>query len=93
MQIATLFAGEIKPRSAWFRYGFLAAVLALVALGLRDPQFDQSDREKHLAVFTPLLLLLNHLAFSFRWSRDLTIFLRASALLWLLFVCIYILTK
>jgi hypothetical protein len=57
---------------------------------LRTDLFATPNREKHLVVFLPLLLLFNHLAFSFRWSPSATFFLRALALLWLLFVGVYI---
>jgi hypothetical protein len=75
--------------SWWFRYGFLAAVLVLVVHGLIADLFAAPNSEKHLVVFIPLLLLFNHLAFSFRWSRGMTLSLQVFALLWLLFVGVY----
>jgi hypothetical protein len=51
------------------------------------------NSEKHLVVFTPLMLLFNHLAFIIRWPRNVAVFLQVFAMLWLLFVLVYVFTK
>ena len=93
LKIKTSLSEDMPLRSAWYRYGFLAVVLVLVANGLRVDLFDAPNSQKHEVVFTPLLLLFNHLAFSFRWSRSTTFYLRAFALLGLLFVVVYTFAK
>ncbi|HEY4416762.1 MAG TPA: hypothetical protein VGO57_13815 [Verrucomicrobiae bacterium] len=93
MKISTLLAGELEPRGAWFRYSMLTIAFVLLMIGLQDDLLGHSGNQKHLVVFIPFLLLINHLAFNFRWPRGLTIFLRASAMLWLLVVTIYIFTR
>jgi hypothetical protein len=76
-------------RSRLFRYGFLAAILVLVVHGLMADLYGTPNSEKHLVVFIPLLLLFNHLALFFRWSRSMTLSLQYFAFLWFLFVVIY----
>ena len=82
------FLQEPRPNSAAYRYGFLALILALFAYILYLPG-DWNLR----AVTVPLMLLLNHLAFQFRWPSGLAIALRVIALVWVLVGCIYIFTR
>jgi hypothetical protein len=71
---------EPKVRSAGFRYGFLAIILALLILSA----FASSNH--YYSVFiVPIMLLFNHLAFQFRWSRPVAIGLRACAYFWVMF--------
>ena len=79
---------EPSPRSAIFRYGFLALILALVADDLYHPG---SHYLRGLII--PAMLLLNHLAFQFRWPRAITISLRVIALAWVIVGSYFIFTR
>ena len=43
-----------------------------------------------LGFVVPLMLLLNLLAFDFRWSPRVTLVMRVTAWVWLIFGCLYI---
>ena len=74
------FLEEPRLRSAGWRYGFLAVVLALLIAHVFIP-----TRHYYSGFIIPLMLLFNHLAFSFRWSPPVTIALRACAYFWIIF--------
>ena len=82
------FLQEPGSNSAAYRYGFLGLILALFAYILYLPG-DWNLR----AVTVPLMLLLNHLAFQFRWPRRLAITLRVIALAWVIGGGIYIFAR
>jgi hypothetical protein len=73
------------------RYGFLAIIVALFAasilLLITLPASYHSDRYSSLII--GLMLLLNHLAFQFRWPKAMTIVIRVIATLWVLFGFFY----
>jgi hypothetical protein len=73
------FLQEPSSRSAAFPYGFLAIIFALFAFHVfyPDPHFWRG-------LIIPTMLLLNHLAFQFRWPNVLMIALRALALAWVI---------
>ena len=71
---------EPKVRSAGFRYAFLAIILALFILSA-----FASSNHYYIAFIVPIMLLFNHLAFQFRWSRPVAIGLRACAYFWVTF--------
>ena len=72
--ITKAFLEEPKLRSPGYRYGFLALILALFVLCAFD-----SSRHRWGGLLLPTMLLFNHLAFQFRWSRPVMIVLRACA--------------
>jgi hypothetical protein len=76
-----IFFGEAKPHSPWFRYGFLSLILALLVFHALD---SQSSQHYLRGFIVPLMLLLNHLAFNFRWPAGVTILPRAIALAWII---------
>jgi predicted nucleic acid-binding Zn ribbon protein len=69
------FDYEPKTRGVLFQYGFLAALLALPFCDVLLPSAHLFRR-----LVLPVMLLLNHLAFQFRWPRGITIALRVTAL-------------
>lgn len=88
LKIKTSLSGDIPTRSAWYRYGFLALILGLFAFVLYHPSPHYLR-----ALIVPVMLLLNHLAFQFRWPSGLAIALRVFALAWVAGGCIYIFTR
>ena len=82
------FVEDSNPRGAGYSYGFLAVILALILVGVFLPSQNYLSR-----MICPLMLLFNHLAFQFRWSRPVTIALRALAYFWIVFGAIYILCQ
>ena len=82
------FLEDSKPRGAGYRYGFLAVILALILVGIFLPSQNYVSR-----MICPLMLLFNHLAFQFHWSRSLTIILRGLAYFWILFGATFILCQ
>jgi hypothetical protein len=75
------FLEETKPRGAGYRYGFLALIFALIVIDL----IDSGPRHYLRGLIVPLMLLFNHLAFQFHWSRPMTVAIRALAYFWLVF--------
>ena len=82
------FLQEPSPHGATYRYGFLAVILALFAFVLYHP-----TPHYWRALIIPVMILLNHLAFQFRWPSGLMIALRVIALAWVIGGCIYIFTR
>jgi hypothetical protein len=82
------FLQEPSPRSAAFRYGGLAVILALFAFVLYHP-----GKHYWRELIASVMLLLNHLAFQFRWPRGLMIALRVIAIASVVCGCIYIFTR
>ena len=80
------FSEESKLCGAGFRYGFLALILALFVMHT----FDSSAPHYWRGFIVPLMLLSNHLAFQFHWSRPSRIALRIWAYLWIVFGSIVI---
>ena len=70
---------EEKVRSNWWRYGFLAVTLGLVA----GHAFFAYTRESYdyFGFIVPIVLLTSHVAYEFRFGERLTISLRIIALL------------
>jgi len=87
--LTKVFLEEIKPLSPWYRYGFLALILAAFA----GHASDSSSRHYYGGFVVPLMLLLNHLAFQFRWPTIVTVLLRAAALAWVVVGGILIFTR
>ena len=72
-----LLGEEPKLQRAGFRYGFLAFILALIILSAFA--VFASSNHHYIMLICPVMLLFNHLAFQFRWSRRVTIGLRTFA--------------
>ena len=88
--ITKVFLDEPRSRVAAFRYGFLAIVLVLaifsaVVVVYLPPSF----RGRYFGVIVPSMLLLNHLAFQFHWSRPVRISLRIAAIGYVCFALAY----
>jgi hypothetical protein len=75
------FLEEPKPLGAGYRYGFLALILALFVLTAFN-----SPHHFWGSLLLPTMLLFNHLAFQFRWSRSVMIVLRAGVCFWMLLI-------
>lgn len=72
------FLSEPKMLGAGYRYGFLALILALIIIHAFDPPHHYWS-----GFLLPTMLLFNHLAFQFRWSRTVTVALRICAWFWI----------
>jgi hypothetical protein len=75
-----------------YRYGMLGVCLGLLGwwavwLAQLSPAYPY-DRYGNFVV--GMALLLNHLAFSFRWSRRTTLLLRVAACLWIVLSFVYL---
>jgi len=78
------FAAPPPPRSAPYKYGFLTIILILTAWRLL---LDQSHPMHHWDSYSVLVaLLLNHLAYQFRWPVMMTALLRIVAWEWIIYV-------
>lgn len=92
MKIRNILTSPPQPRSAPFAYGFLVFIVLLlmwnVQLWRSVPPSYPYDRYTNLVVV--LMLLLNHLAFQFRWPRWGTVVFRLVALGWCVFGLFYI---
>ncbi len=95
MNIRGIFTDHPKQRHPVFTYGFLVINLALLAaficLRVTTPPTSMYsyDRDGNCGVVV-LMLLLNHLAFNFRWSTSVTVTLRFLAFGSLGFMMFYI---
>jgi hypothetical protein len=81
-----------KQASAAYRYGLLLVWIALVAGGIYTqikfrPAFPA---DRHGILIIAAMMLLNHLAFQFRYPPAATLTLRILAILGTLFGCYYI---
>ena len=82
---------EPKMQSAGFRYGFLAFILGLTIFSaVAAAHLSPSVSGRYFGFIVPPMLLFNHLAFQFRWSRPVAVALRAIAFVWIVVVGIYI---
>lgn len=79
LRIKATLAEETKLRSTWQRYGLLALILMLFVVPGPNPSHNHFAR-----FYIPLMFLLTHLAFAFRWSQPVTIALRVCTLAWIL---------
>lgn len=87
------FLFEARPqKSSAYRHGFLLVICGLLAWAAYSfetfsPSY-RGDRYGNLIIAT--MLLLNHLAFQYRYSRVTTGTLRIVAVGWLVFACGYV---
>ena len=86
------FLAEPRLRSTGYRYGFLIFVLALLTVMAvlclyLSPSYPGG---RYFPLIAPLGLVINHLAFQFRWSKAVTFFLRTAVLFWIFFGLPYI---
>ncbi|MCX6848444.1 MAG: hypothetical protein NTY98_05955 [Verrucomicrobia bacterium] len=93
MKTRNILTSPPQLRSARFTYGFLVFMVLLllwnVKLWWSVPPSYPYDRYTNLVVV--LMLLLNHLAFQFRWPRWGMIVMRLLALGWCVFGLFYVL--
>lgn len=100
MTLRRIFVGtfthqaELRP----WRFVGLAIALALsavqVVLQVWDLSVEHSPNyhpDRFSGYVLPLMVLLNFLAFDFRWSPRGTVVMRVTAWVWLIFGCLYIL--
>lgn len=86
------FYSEPTAPGAAYRYGMLVLCIGLllwhvVWLAYLPPGYPY---ERYNGFVVPLMLLLNHLAFAFRWPRRTTPLLRVGAYLWVIIGCFYV---
>jgi len=86
------FFQEPRLHSAGFRYGFLCFIVGLVIFSaITATHLSPTANGRYFGFIIPPMLLLNHLAFQFRWSRPVAVALRVSAFGWIGIVWIYML--
>ena len=84
------FLEEPKLRGRAFRLGFLAFLFALTVFSaLTEAHLSPSASGRYFGFIVPPSLLLNHLAFQFRWAHSLQIGLRVGAIAWCGVVLVY----
>jgi hypothetical protein len=92
MSLTTSFMREAKITHPAFRFGFLGFILLLLAYDIywwaTLPATYVGPRAGNLIV--GFLLLLNHLAFFFRWPPAVTAALRITAFSWIAFAGFYL---
>jgi hypothetical protein len=92
MNIRAIFTEPAKPKHPAFSCGFLVVIFVLLASEIQWhlslPPTYSHDRYGNLVV--GLMLLFNHLAYSFRLPTPATVAVRILAWSWLLFGCFYI---
>ncbi len=78
LRFRSVFLQDTCQRSALFRYGFLGIVLMLFVFhaGHAGPHYLRG-------FIVPTMLLLNHLAYQFRWPVPMTFALRLAAWIWI----------
>lgn len=87
-----VFHSEPMAVGVAYRYGMLVFCIGLllwyfVWLAHLRPGYPY---ERYNGFVVPLMLLLNHLAFAFRWQRRTTLLLRIAAYLWVIVGCFYV---
>src|SRR5215210_111257 len=84
------FLEEPKLRWSAFRCGFLVFLVGLTVFSaITTAYLSPSASGRYFGYLVPPLLLLNHLAFQFRWPRPVQIGLRLSAIAWCVQVMVY----
>ena len=81
-----------EPRLRWpaFRFGFLACIIVIaIVSGMVAAHLPPAFRGRYFGLIIPPMLLLNHLAFQFHWSRSFRVGLRVAAIVWLCFAMVY----
>jgi hypothetical protein len=74
------FFQEAKLKIAGFRYGFLAFSVGLTIFSaIAAAHLSPSARGRYFGFIVPPTILLNHLAFQFRWPQSIMVSLRAVA--------------
>ena len=82
-------ATEVRPA---YRYGMLVIILALLAWNVQFLLSLPATYSGHRfgSIIVPLMLLFNHLAFSFRWPLNVSFAMHVLAYGWLVLGCCYI---
>jgi hypothetical protein len=81
--VCKTFLEEPKLRGVAFRFGFLAFFFALTAFSaITATHLSSAAPGRYFGFIVPPSLLLNHLAFHFRWVRSVQIGLRVGAIVW-----------
>lgn len=84
--------GGVFADNPWWKYGLFVVLLTLLALQIywqRDVPHAAAD-VRYEGIVVTLMLLLNHVAFQFRFGRRTTIVLRIIAWLWIVTGLAYI---
>jgi hypothetical protein len=75
-----------------YRYGMLVLLLGLLAADIRWDLYPSSasDTLRYGNAAVVFLLLLQHLAFQFKWPRHVTVLVRVAFFVWMICVAVYI---
>lgn len=82
----------LVAESKIYKFGFLTILLSLFFWTL-SISLDPSNPYRYGnydILIVPIMLLLNHISFSFKFSTTLTVILRILAISWLIFTAIWI---
>lgn len=82
----------LVAESKIYKFGFLTILLSLFFWTL-SISLDSSNPYRYGnydILIAPIMLLLNHISFSFKFSTTLTVILRILAISWLIFTAIWI---
>ena len=94
MKIPATLTDPPKEERPVSRYSFLAIVCLLVSWNVSvrfAPPVDyKGDRNLNVNLAIAVMLLFNHVAFSFRWSRGTTAILRLAAICGSVLGCGYV---
>ena len=75
------FVKDSPQRGPFYRYGMLFVGLALLSVQVwLFLRFPPTSANRYSGFVVVVMLLLNHVAFAFRWPRRMTIILRITAL-------------
>ena len=76
---------DSPQRGPFYRYGMLFVCLALLLFQVWSfLRFPDTSANRYSGLAIVVMLLLNHVAFAFRWPRRMTIILRIMALGWMI---------
>jgi hypothetical protein len=92
VNVRSIFTEPNQPSHPAYRYGALVFILSLLAWEIcRKMQLPpRYSGDPYGTGVVLLMLLLNHLAYQFRWPTPVTIAFRVAALGWLVFGSFYI---
>lgn len=93
-KIISYLTHEPKQNNPWIKYGFLVVLLALLIVTViySSTETRRADYLSH-PIYVPLMLILNHLASEFAFTKNIRVILRSMAVMWILFLVIGLLIR
>jgi hypothetical protein len=91
MSLRTIFTEPSPPYNPGWRFGMLAVCFAILGIEIyvRSQRSPSSSGDPNTGMVLPLMLLLNHLAYCFRWSTPVAVAFRIAAWAWIIFGSFY----